>query len=121
MCRSEQPIDKDSISKISLFCNVKKESVIPALNAKSIYEVPSLYSKYGLDEALLKQLGYNPKNHKLNLKPWIDLQKKIKKIKHKVKIAVVGKYTNLKDSYKSLNEALVHGCLLYTSDAADDC
>ena len=109
MCRSEQPIDKDSISKISLFCNVKKESVIPALNANSIYEVPSLYSKYGLDEALLKQLGYQPKNHKLNLKPWIDLQKKIKNRKHKVKISVVGKYTNLKDSYKSLIEALVHG------------
>ena len=51
------------------------------MNAKSIYEVPSLYSKYGLDEALLKQLGYNPKNHKLNLKPWIDLQKKDKKRK----------------------------------------
>ncbi len=109
MCRSEQPIDKDSISKISLFCNVKKESVIPALNAKSIYEVPSLYSKFGLDEALLKHLGYNPKNHKLNLKPWIHLQNKIKKRKYKVKIAVVGKYTNLKDSYKSLNEALAHG------------
>ena len=60
MCRSEQPIDNDSISKISLFCNVKKESVIPALNAKSIYEVPSLYSKYGLDEASSKPyLEYN--------------------------------------------------------------
>ena len=86
------------------------------MNAKSIYEVPSLYSKYGLDEALLKQLGYKPKNHKLNLKPWIDLQKKIKKRKHKVKIAVVGKYTNLKDSYKSLNEALIHGGIENSAD-----
>ena len=56
MCRSERSIDPDSISKISLFCNVKKDSVIPALNANSIYEVPSLYSKYGLDEILLKHL-----------------------------------------------------------------
>tara|TARA_A100001011_G_scaffold78844_1_gene81470 strand:- start:4572 stop:6182 length:1611 start_codon:yes stop_codon:yes gene_type:complete len=109
MCRSEIPIDKDSISKISLFCNVKKDSVIPALNAKSIYEVPSLYSKYGLDNTLLKHLNYNPKNYPLNLKPWNDLLKKIVIQKHKVKIGVVGKYTNLKDSYKSLNEALVHG------------
>ena len=109
MCRSEQPIDEESISKISLFCNVKKEFVIPALNAKSIYEVPSLYSKYGLDEALLKHLGYKPNKHKPNLTPWTNLQKKIKIKKYKVKIAVVGKYTNLKDSYKSLNEALIHG------------
>ena len=109
MCRAEQPIDRESISKISLFCNVKKESVIPALNVKSIYEVPSLYSKYGLDKALLKHLGYKPNKHKLNLTPWTNLQKKITIKKYKVKIAVVGKYTNLKDSYKSLNEALIHG------------
>ncbi len=109
MCRSERRIDIDSISKISLFCNVKKESVIPALNAKSIYEVPLLYSKYGLDSVLLKHLGYKSKNHKLNLKPWNDLLKKIDKQKQLVKIGIVGKYTNLKDSYKSLNEALIHG------------
>ncbi len=109
MCRSEKPIDEESITKISLFCNVKKDSVIPALNAKSIYEVPSLYSKYGLDESLLKHLGYKSKNHKLNLKPWKSLLKKIANQKHQIKIAVVGKYTNLKDSYKSLNEALIHG------------
>ncbi len=109
MCRSERPIDKDSISKISLFCNVKKDSVIPALNAKSIYEVPSLYSKYGLDEILLKHLNYNPKKYPLNLRSWNKLLKKINSQKHYVKIGVVGKYTNLKDSYKSLNEALMHG------------
>ena len=109
MCRSERPIDKDSISKISLFCNVKKDSVIPALNAKSIYEVPSLYSKFGLDEILLKHLKYNPKNYSLNLNPWKKLLKKIDSQKFSVTIGVVGKYTNLKDSYKSLNEALIHG------------
>jgi len=109
MCRSERPINKDSISKISLFCNVKKDSVIPALNAKSIYEVPALYSKFELDEILLKHLNYNPKNYPLNLKPWNNLLKKIDNIKHSVTIGVVGKYTNLKDSYKSLNEALTHG------------
>ncbi len=109
MCRSERQIDKESISKISLFCNVKKDSVIPALNANSIYEVPSLYSKYKLDEILLKHLGYSEKKHPLNLKPWKNLLKKISNQKSKVTIGVVGKYTNLKDSYKSLNEALIHG------------
>ncbi len=109
MCRSEMPIDKESISKISLFCNVKKDSVIPALNAKSIYEVPSLYSKHGLDKTLLKHLNYNPKKHPLNLNPWDNLIKKINSLSHVVTIGVVGKYTNLKDSYKSLNEALIHG------------
>ena len=109
MCRSERPIDKESISKISLFCNVKKDSVIPALNANSIYEVPSLYSKYGLDEVLLKHLDYKPKLYPLNLKPWNSLLKKINNQKYEVTIGVVGKYTNLKDSYKSLNEALIHG------------
>ncbi len=109
MCRSERPIDKESISKISLFCNVKKDSVIPALNAQSIYEVPSLYSKFGLDEILLKHLNYKPKDYPLNLKPWSNLLKKINYQKFKVTIGVVGKYINLKDSYKSLNEALVHG------------
>ncbi len=109
MCRSERLIDKDSISKISLFCNVKKDSVIPALNASSIYEVPILYSKFGLDKILLKHLNYNPNKYPLNLKPWNDLLKKINNQKKSVIIGVVGKYTNLKDSYKSLNEALIHG------------
>ena len=109
MCRSERSIDPDSISKISLFCNVKKDSVIPALNANSIYEVPSLYSKYGLDEILLKHLNYKIKNHPLKLKPWNNLIKKINSLKDVVKIGVVGKYTDLKDSYKSINEALIHG------------
>ncbi len=109
MCRSERVIDNDSISKISLFCNVKKDSVIPALNANSIYEVPSLYSKFGLDKILLKHLNFNIKNHPLDLRPWKNLIKKINNQKLEVKIGVVGKYTNLKDSYKSLNEALIHG------------
>ncbi len=109
MCRSEKPIDKESISKISLFCNVKKDSVIPALNAKSIYEVPSLYSKFGLDKILLKHLNFKISKYPLNLNPWNNLIKKISIQKNSVTIGVVGKYTNLKDSYKSLNEALVHG------------
>ncbi len=109
MCRCEKKIDQDSLEKISLFCNVKKESVIPALNANSIYEVPSLYSKAGLDSSLLKHLEYNVEKYPLNLKPWNKVLEKINKSKSKVIIGVVGKYTNLKDSYKSLIEALIHG------------
>ncbi len=109
MCRCEKRIDNDALEKISLFCNVKKESVIPALNANSIYEVPQIYYKAGLDTSLLNHLGYNLKKFPLKNNPWINVIKKINNLKTKVKIAVVGKYTNLKDSYKSLSEALVHG------------
>tara|TARA_Y100000741_G_C18187877_1_gene532211 strand:+ start:124 stop:1005 length:882 start_codon:yes stop_codon:yes gene_type:complete len=70
-----------------------------------------LYSKAGLDKSLLNIIGYNKKKSPLDLKPWNNLVKKINKIRKEISIAVVGKYTNLKDSYKSLSEALVHGGL----------
>jgi len=109
MCRCEKMIDKEALNKISLFCNVKKNNVIPALNAKNIYEVPSLYYKAGLDRALLELIGLKENKHPLNLKPWDTVVKKINNPSKEVKIGIVGKYTDLKDSYKSLNEALVHG------------
>ena len=111
MCRCEKEINDESINKIALFCNVKKSNVIPALNAKSIYEVPSLYCKAGLDKSLLSELGYNEKNQKINLEPWNNVVNKLYKPQTTVKIGVVGKYTDLKDSYKSLTEAIVHGGL----------
>ncbi len=109
MCRCEKEISIEAKNKISLFCNVIKKNVISALNAESIYEVPSLYYKAGLDKALLEQLGYDYKKFPLNLSPWNKVVKKINNYKKEVTIGVVGKYTDLKDSYKSLNEALVHG------------
>ena len=109
MCRCEKNIDNEALEKIALFCNVKKESVIPALNATSIYEVPSLYSQAGLDKSLLQHLGYEINNHPLDIKPWNRVLEKIKKYDSVIKIGIVGKYTNLKDSYKSLIEALIHG------------
>jgi CTP synthase len=118
MCRCERTINEDALKKISLFCNVKKENVIPALNANSIYEVPSLYSEAGLDRAVLNQLGYDESKYPLDLSVWNNVVKKYNETSHKVKIAVVGKYTDLKDSYKSLNEALVHGGL-YNSASID--
>jgi len=111
MCRCERNIDEEALKKISLFCNVKRECVIPALNANSIYEVPSLYYNAGLDRALLKEFGYDEKKYPLNLKVWDTVVNKYNSPSQKVTIAVVGKYTDLKDSYKSLNEALIHGGL----------
>ena len=109
MCRCEKEIDQEALNKISLFCNVKNSNVIPALNASSIYEVPSLYSKAGLDRVLLQELGYNEKKHPLDLSGWDNVVKKIYNFSNTVSVGVVGKYTDLKDSYKSLNEALIHG------------
>ena len=111
MCRCERNIDQEALKKISLFCNVKKENVIPALNAKSIYEVPSLYYKAGLDKALLNELNYDEKKYPLSLIAWDKVVKKFNNTSNDVLIGVVGKYTDLKDSYKSLNEALIHGGL----------
>ena len=111
MCRCEKSINQEALKKISLFCNVKKENVIPAMNANSIYEVPSLYCKAGLDTALLNELGYDHKKYPLKLSAWDEVVKKFKNTTNDVTIGVVGKYTDLKDSYKSLNEALIHGGL----------
>ena len=71
------------MEKISQFCNVKKDSVIPALNANSIYEVPSIYSKAGLDKVLLEHLGYDISKYPLNLEAWENLTNKIKNLKKK--------------------------------------
>lgn len=109
MCRCEKNINPEALKKISLFCNVKIENVIPALNSDSIYKVPSLYYEAGLDKALLNELGFDEKKYPLNLEPWNKVVKKQNESKHIVRISVVGKYTDLKDSYKSLNEALIHG------------
>ena len=109
MCRCEKQINQDALEKISLFCNVKKEDVIPALNSSSIYEVPSSYYEAGLDTSLLNHLGYNINQYPLDLDPWKKVISKINNPTSKVTIGVVGKYMNLKDSYKSLNEALIHG------------
>ena len=109
MCRCEKLINNEALEKISLFCNVKKRNVIPALNASNIYEVPSLYYKAGLDKALLGELGYNEKKYPVNLSAWNKVVKKINNTSKEISIAIVGKYTDLKDSYKSLNEAVIHG------------
>ncbi|MFZ9995746.1 MAG: CTP synthase [Pelagibacteraceae bacterium] len=110
ICRSEKEIPKDEKRKISLFCNVDPEHVIQSVDVSSIYEVPIKYSEEKLDKKILDIFNLKEKN-KANLKIWKDIVKKINSKKEKISIGIVGKYVDLKDAYKSLDEALIHGGL----------
>lgn len=108
LCRSDRPIEQDELRKIGLFCNIDEKKVIPALDVSTIYEVPLTYHREGLDVQVLDCFGIKePKRP--DLKIWNDIVHRVKEPEGAVNIAVVGKYTNLSDSYKSLNEALTHG------------
>ncbi len=110
VCRTELPIPDKEKDKLSLFCNVKKSSVISAPDLKSIYDAPISYNKERLDEAVLEAFGIESKK-KLNLNIWKDVSDKFHNPDGKVKIAIIGKYIQLEDAYKSLAEALTHGGL----------
>ena len=110
ICRSEKNIPKEEKRKISLFCNVEPEHVIESIDVKSIYEVPIKYDEEKLDKKILNIFGLNEKN-KANLKIWKDIITKVNSKRKSVSIAIVGKYVDLKDAYKSLDEALIHGSL----------
>ncbi len=108
VCRSEQPIPEKEREKIALFCNVRKESVVAAYDLKSIYEAPLAYHHEGLDQAVLDAFGIAPAP-KPNLSRWNDVADRIKNTDGEVNVAIVGKYTQLEDAYKSIKEALTHG------------
>jgi len=108
LCRSEKPIPEGQRKKIGTFCNVREEAVIPALDVKSIYDVPLTYHEAGLDEQVLMAFGMTP-DPVVRLSRWENISRSIHEPEGEVRIAVVGKYTGLLDAYKSLNEALVHG------------
>lgn len=108
LCRADREIDQEELRKIALFCNIDNEKVIPALDASSIYEVPLTYHKVGLDAQVLDAFGIKDAPAP-DLEKWERIVRRIKNPESEVTIAVVGKYTNLNDSYKSLNEALTHG------------
>jgi len=110
ICRSERNIPKEEKRKISLFCNVESDHVIQSIDVKSIYEVPIKYSEEKLDKKILNVFNLKERK-KPNLKIWKDIVSKIKSKREKVSIAIVGKYVDLKDAYKSLDEALIHGSL----------
>ncbi len=109
LCRADREIHASERRKIALFCNLDEEKVIPALDASSIYEVPLRYHAQGLDVQVMNSFGFKNIDTDLDLSIWEDIMHRIKEPEGKVRIAVVGKYTNLMDSYKSLNEALIHG------------
>lgn len=111
ICRSEKNIDEQLKAKLSLFCSVKKDHVIAAQDSKFIYEVPLSLHKEKLDNLVMERLGLKEKNKnkKLNVKDWEKIVKILRSPAKTVKIGVVGKYVDLKESYKSLHEALVHG------------
>ncbi|MEM9879751.1 MAG: CTP synthase [Pseudomonadota bacterium] len=108
VCRCEQPLPDSERSKIALFCNVDKAAVIPALDATSIYDVPLQYHAQGLDTEVLNAFGIVTAPSP-DLSRWTEIMDRVSKPEGEVTVAVVGKYTGLKDAYKSLSEALTHG------------
>ena len=108
ICRSERPIPLDHRKKISLFCNIDIENVIETVDVKTIYEAPISFSKEKLDIQVLNYFKLKSKKP-VNLKPWKKITNIILKKKKQVNIAIIGKYVDLKDAYKSLDEALAHG------------
>jgi CTP synthase len=108
LCRCDRPIPENERRKIALFCNVRPESVIPALDASTIYEVPLAYHREGLDQEVLRHFGLSAYGEP-DMKRWERIVQAVKHPEGEVTVAVVGKYTNLLDAYKSLNEALTHG------------
>jgi len=107
LCRTQSPLTKALKEKIALFTNVPTDAVITAKDVKSIYEVPVLFHKEGLDDKILELL--NIWTGAPRMEPWEKLVKKIKNPKHHVTIGIIGKYVDLTESYKSLHESLVHG------------
>ncbi len=108
VCRSEHPLPDSDRAKIALFCNVRQEAVIPALDAASIYAVPLQYHAAGLDAEVLRAFGITD-SPAPDLSRWQTIMDRIENPEGSVHIGIVGKYTGLKDAYKSLTEALVHG------------
>lgn len=108
VCRSEHSIPQKEREKLALFCNVRPESVIAAYDLESIYDAPLAYHKEGLDQAVLNAFEITPAP-KPNLDVWEDVSERIHNPEGSVNVAIVGKYTQLEDAYKSITEALTHG------------
>jgi CTP synthase len=109
ICRTARPLSQEVRRKIALFTNVDQECVIPGEDVKSVYEVPINFHKEGLDEQIVERLQMW--TARPNLAPWEDIRKRFQNPLGRATVAVVGKYVNLRESYESLNEALVHGAL----------
>lgn len=106
LCRTDRYLDKDIKAKIALFCSVDQDAVITAKDVECIYEVPLVFNKEGLDDKIVELLHIWTRAPRLDI--WEEIVAKIKEPKYSVNIAIVGKYVDLTESYKSLNEALCH-------------
>ena len=111
LCRTDRFLSKEIKSKIALFCNVEEEAVITAKDVASIYEVPLVFSREGVDSLVLRYLRLEAKDR--DLKDWEEIVHRVYNPKAEVTIGIVGKYVEYEDSYKSLKEALVHGALAH--------
>ncbi len=109
LCRTDRFLPADIKTKIALFCSVQKDAVITAKDVGNIYEVPIVLAGEGLDTQIVRCLGME--QGECNLKPWGSLVERLRGLQDEVSIAIVGKYVEFQESYKSLNEALVHGGL----------
>jgi CTP synthase len=111
LCRTDRFLSKEIKSKIALFCNVEEEAVVTAKDVASIYEVPLVFSREGLDSLVLRYLHLEARDR--DLKEWDEIVRRVYNPKAEVTIGIVGKYVEYEDSYKSLKEALVHGALAH--------
>ncbi|MEC3862239.1 CTP synthase [Mesobacterium sp. TK19101] len=108
VCRSEGPIPQKEREKLALFCNVRPDAVIAAQDLPSIYDAPLAYHREGMDQAVLDAFGITPAP-KPNLTKWEDVSDRVHNPEGEVTVAIVGKYVQLEDAYKSIAEALTHG------------
>ncbi len=107
LCRTDRLIPPEAKRKIAIHCNLETDAVINAIDVDTIYEVPLALNAEGIEQLIVSKL--NLKGNEIELAPWKDIVRKLKEPKNEVTIAIVGKYVGLKDSYKSLTEALTHG------------
>ncbi|HAV42923.1 TPA: CTP synthase [bacterium] len=109
LCRTSIPLNEEIRSKIALFCDVKKDAIIEAIDAETIYEIPLIFKKQGLDELLIKFLNLSCPEAQAKGNRWDEIIERLKHPQHEVTIALAGKYIKLHDAYKSIIEALIHG------------
>ncbi|MCX7837269.1 MAG: CTP synthase [candidate division WOR-3 bacterium] len=111
LCRTERPLPKEAKDKIALFCNVSKEAVIEGIDTENIYKIPLIFKEQKLDWLICQYLSLKTKETGLKIwQAWLDFVNKLENPEREIKIAIVGKYTSLRDAYKSVIEAVNHAC-----------
>ena len=107
VCRTEHPLGSEIKRKVARFCNVERDAVIESMDASTIYEVPLLMQKEGLDKVVLRKLGLTD-NTEVKLEHWCNFLERLQNPKQEITIGLIGKYVELQDAYKSISEAIIH-------------